>query len=310
MTRSSSIPSKELSAKVIYSEIDNNPLFSGLAEVLPDISYSAAHPELKMTIIFPQAARRLDDGRSYPTIVFVQGSGWTSPNIYYEIPQLSRFAQLGYIVATLTHRSALDGTSIWRSVRQAIRFLREKAEEYKVDPHRMHWGTSSGGNTALLAGLTGGDPAYRTDEYPEQSDHVRMVVDCFGPADAPKLLNGVLEQAKEQPLDGHDRKLFYGLLGETPEEQKSARGPIDPIGMVADKPYPPFLLVHGTKTPSSPMSRARPWPRPSPATSTRDSGCGEPNTRGASGARNCLRRLPILSGGCCNFRNIKQQIKQ
>ena len=25
-------------AKVIYSEIDNNPLFSGLAEVLPDIS--------------------------------------------------------------------------------------------------------------------------------------------------------------------------------------------------------------------------------------------------------------------------------
>ncbi len=53
-------------AKVIYSEIDNNPLFSGLAEVLPDISYSAAHPELKMTIIFPQAARRLDDGRKLP----------------------------------------------------------------------------------------------------------------------------------------------------------------------------------------------------------------------------------------------------
>ena len=195
------------------------PLFDGLAEVLPDISYSAAHPELKMTLIFPQAARRLDDGRSYPTIVFVQGSGWTSPNIYYEIPQLSHFAQLGYIVATLTHRSALDGhraPAFLEDVKTAIRFLREKAEEYKVDPHRIGiWGTSSGGNTALLAGLTGGDPAYRTGEYPEQSDHVRMVVDCFGPADAPKLLNGVLEQAKEQPLDGHDRKLFYGLLGET-----------------------------------------------------------------------------------------------
>ena len=124
-------------AKVIYSEIDNNPLFSGLAEVLPDISYSAAHPELKMTIIFPQAARRLDDGRSYPTIVFVQGSGWTSPNIYYEIPQLSRFAQLGYIVATLTHRSALDGhraPAFLEDVKTAIRFLREKADEYKVDP--------------------------------------------------------------------------------------------------------------------------------------------------------------------------------
>ena len=122
-------------AKVIYSEIDNNPLFSGLAEVLPDISYSAAHPELKMTLIFPQAARRLDDGRNYPTIVFVQGSGWTSPNIYYEIPQLSRFAQLGYIVATLTHRSALDGhraPAFLEDVKTAIRFLREKAERNQV----------------------------------------------------------------------------------------------------------------------------------------------------------------------------------
>ena len=247
-------------AKVIYSEIDNNPLFSGLAEVLPDISYSAAHPELKMTIIFPQAARRLDDGRNYPTIVFVQGSGWTSPNIYYEIPQLSRFAQLGYIVATLTHRSALDGhraPAFLEDVKTAIRFLREKADEYKVDPHRIGiWGTSSGGNTALLAGLTGGDPAYRTDEYPEQSDHVRMVVDCFGPADAPKLLNGVLEQAKEQPLDDHDRKLFYGLLGETPEEQKMRLAANNPIGMVADKPYPPFLLVHGDKDPVVPYEQS------------------------------------------------------
>ena len=247
-------------AKVIYSEIDNNPLFSGLAEVLPDISYSAAHPELKMTLIFPQAARRLDDGRSYPTIVFVQGSGWTSPNIYYEIPQLSRFAQLGYIVATLTHRSALDGhraPAFLEDVKTAIRFLREKADEYKVDPHRIGiWGTSSGGNTALLAGLTGGDPAYRTGEYPEQSDHVRMVVDCFGPADAPKLLGESLAKAEEQPLDGHDRKLFYGLLGETPEEQKMRLAAINPIGMVADKPYPPFLLVHGDKDPVVPYEQS------------------------------------------------------
>ena len=83
-----------------------------------------------------------------------------------------------------------------------------------------------------------------------------MVVDCFGPADAPKLLNGVLEQAKEQPLDGHDRKLFYGLLGETPEEQKMRLAAINPIGMVADKPYPPFLLVHGDKDPVVPYEQS------------------------------------------------------
>ena len=247
-------------ANVIYSETDCNPTFSGLAEILPDVPYSPAYPELKMTLIFPQAARRLDDGRRYPTIVFVQGSAWTSPNIYYELPQLSHFAQLGYIVATVTHRSALDGyraPAFLEDVKTAIRFLREKAEEYKVDPHRIGiWGTSSGGNTALLAGLTGGDPAYRTDEYPEQSDHVRMVVDCFGPADTPKLLGEALAKAEEQPLDEYHQKLFYGLLGETEAEQKERLAAINPIRMVEDKPYPPFLLVHGDKDPVVPYSQS------------------------------------------------------
>ena len=238
-------------AKVIYSEIDNNPLFSGLAEVLPDISYSAAHPELKMTIIFPQAARRLDDGRNYPTIVFVQGSGWTSPNIYYEIPQLSRFAQLGYIVATLTHRSALDGhraPAFLEDVKTAIRFLREKAEEYKVDPHRIGiWGTSSGGNTALLAGLTGGDPAYRTDEYPEQADHVRMVVDCW------TAMTG---------------SCFMACWARRRKNRRSGSQPSTRSGWSRTSPIPRSCWSTGTKTPSSPMSRARRWPRPSPATAS------------------------------------------
>ncbi len=247
-------------AEVIYSELDHNPSFSGLAEILPDVSYSAAWPELKMTLIVPQAAQRLDDGRRYPVILFVQGSAWTSPNIYYEIPQLSQFAQKGYIVATITHRSALDGhraPAFLEDVKTAIRFLREKADTYKVDVRRIGiWGTSSGGNTALLVGLTGDDPTYRTGEYPDQSDHVRVVVDCFGPADTPRLLEGALRQAGDQPLDEENQKLFLGLLGQTPEEQKERLSLMNPIEKIADKPYPPFLLIHGDADPVVPYEQS------------------------------------------------------
>ena len=42
------------------------------------------------------------------------------------------------------------------------------------------FGTSSGGNTALLLGLTGDDPAFETAEHAGESTAVQAVVDCFG----------------------------------------------------------------------------------------------------------------------------------
>ena len=47
---------------------------------------------------------------------------------------------------------------------EAIRYLRAHADEYGIDKSRVaFWGTSSGGNTALLVALTGDDPRYKTD---------------------------------------------------------------------------------------------------------------------------------------------------
>ena len=46
-----------------------------------------------------------------PLIVFLQGSGWTFPDVNYEIPQLAEYARNGYVVATITHRSFKDGYS-------------------------------------------------------------------------------------------------------------------------------------------------------------------------------------------------------
>ena len=246
-------------AELIVESISNNPTLEGLASVIPDIVYShAGGKEIKLTLIVPQASRNTENPQKYPCIVFVQGSAWTFPDITYELPQMSEFARNGFIVAMVTHRSALDGfaaPAFLKDVKTAIRFLRANAETYKIDSDRIGiWGTSSGGNTALLVGLTGDDPLYRTDESAGFSDRVKTVVDCFGPADLPVLFEALLGRADQNT---GDRALLHGLLGADPVEQRARMRMINPMDMVVKgNEYPPFLLIHGDKDPLVPYSQS------------------------------------------------------
>lgn len=246
-------------AELIFESIPNNPTLDGLASVIPDIVYShAGGKEIKLTLIVPQASRNAENPQKYPCIVFVQGSAWTFPDITYELPQMCEFARNGFIVAMVTHRSALDGfaaPAFLKDVKTAIRFLRANAETYKIDSDRIGiWGTSSGGNTALLVGLTGDDPLYRTDESAGFSDRVKTVVDCFGPADLPVLFEALRGRADQNT---GDRALLHGLLGADPVEQRARMRMINPMDMVVKgNEYPPFLLIHGDKDPLVPYSQS------------------------------------------------------
>ncbi len=248
-------------ADILYSELEHNPSLTGLAEMVPDISYSTQYPELKMTMLKPQSIRVAKDGQRFPAILFIQGRGWTNPYIYYELPQLCHFAQQGYIMAAVTHHSSVDGyraSAIFSEVKTAIRFLREKAEQFCIDPERIGiWGSSSGGNFALLAGLTADCPAYRTAEYPEQSDGVQTVIDCFGAAEVTDSLHQRWLKAKEDPTDLEGKRRYFGLLGESEEEQWKNLALINPIEMIEDKPYPPFLIMHGDADSTIPYEQSK-----------------------------------------------------
>jgi len=193
-----------------------------------------------MTIIMPWGEPA---GRKLPLVVFVQGSAWTFPDINYEIPQLSQLARQGYVVATIQHRSAVAGNP-WPAylidTKCAIRFLRANAAEYGIDTERVCiYGTSSGGNTSLLVGVTGDDERFRTEEYADQSDAVKLVVECFGPANLPKMIDLDPEKASEG-----NKALMYGLAGDiTPEEVIVRMSPVNYLE--EGKAYPPFLIVQG-----------------------------------------------------------------
>lgn len=229
-------------------KINYNPTLEGMAEIFPDITYSVeTGKDLKLTIIAPCRDQNNEkDILRYPLIVFVQGSAFTFPNIYYEIPQLSNYAQKGYVVATLTHRNCLEGNpfpAYLQDVKTAIRFLRKHADEYGIDTNRIGiWGTSSGGNTALLVGLTQGKSEYITTEHPGYSDTVKCVVDCFGPTKMRELYNQNVRSEDQGLID-----IFHGLMGSKGDENGLMQlDKMSPMYHVEDgKQYPPFLLIHG-----------------------------------------------------------------
>ncbi len=227
--------------------INNNPTLKGMAVMIPDIVFSTAQGvELKMQILKPWTTQASEKPK-YPLIVFVQGSAWTFPDVYYQIPQLSQFAREGYVVATLTHRNCLEGhpfPAYLEDVKTGIRFLRKHAEEYQIDTDRVGvWGTSSGGNTALLVGLTGDDAGYRTQEYPEYSDAVKIVVECFGPTDLSFVVDNI------ESLENEDMKrIFQGLRGENTKENVEKLQMFNPVHHIKEgNDYPPFLLLQGNQ---------------------------------------------------------------
>lgn len=233
--------------------IKNNPSLEGMALMIPDVVYSTAQGvtefpgfELKMQIFRPWTDDTAKEQPKFPLIVFVQGSGWTFPNVYYEIPQLAQLASEGYVVATLTHRNSLAGNpfpACLQDIKTGIRFLRKHAKECKIDTDRVGiWGTSSGGSLALLVGLTGDDPRYKTEEYAEYSDSVKTVIDCFGPTDITDKIKNM------ESVDPGMRRIYQSLRGENTKENIERLLEINPVNHIEKgKAYPPFLLLHGNK---------------------------------------------------------------
>ncbi len=158
----------------------------GMATYVPDIEFaSPAGRTLKMQLLRPALPWDLDKRAPAPLIVFVQGSAWRYPNAYNELPQLASFAREGYVVASIEHRASdeVPFPACLIDVKSAIRFLRAHAAEYGIDPTRVAiWGTSSGGNLALLTAATENVADFEVGDNLNESSSVQAVIDFFGPS--------------------------------------------------------------------------------------------------------------------------------
>lgn len=238
--------------------LPHNPELTNLCEMYHGVEYACPDGiSLKLDLLLPWHVGE-SDTRRFPLIVFVQGSAWTKPNIYYEIPQLAAYARMGYVVATVDHRSAFEAPApaFLQDVKSAIRFLRANADKYLIDPDRVAiWGTSSGGNTALLVGLTSDMPQLDIGDNLEQSSAVQCVIDCFGPTDLVKMATKqYVPKEGEEEVAGDGPNLFEALAGaKLSRKDLSTLTPLSKISpinyVVADKQLPPFMVLHGDADP-------------------------------------------------------------
>ena len=213
-----------------------DPETKGFSALLPEVRYSQASEECMLQIVRPW-----NKNKCYPLFVFVQGSGWKHPHTSNQLPQLCRLSEMGYVCATIVHRNAIKGSAFpafVEDVKCAIRFLRANSEEYCIDPGRVALcGTSSGGNAALLCALSGDDPKYKTEEFKEYSDSVKLAISCFGPTNIHKLIDPRDSLIREDPV-------FKGLSGNNDfTEVMSAMSPV--LQVVPGKKYPPIMLLGG-----------------------------------------------------------------
>ena len=197
--------------------------------------------KLRLQIVKPT---QQDPAEKLPLIVFVQGSAWHKQNKYTNIPQLSRFALRGYVVAFVEYRESdiAPFPAQAQDCKTAIRFMKAHVDDYGVDAENVFlWGDSSGGHTVMMAGITG-DSAPDTADYGEFSCKVNAIVNYYGPVDLAKMceqpstMNHGLPDSPEGYLIGKLSVL------EHPDKVRAA----NPVAYIfADKECPPVLTMHG-----------------------------------------------------------------
>lgn len=199
-------------------------------KVLKDVVYNTVDGEaLKLDIYFPT-----DMGEQpLPAVIYVHGGAWVagSKERGGGLRDLQALVENGFIGVSIDYRLAPNYgfPAQIEDVKCAIRYIRENAENYHVDPNRIGiMGSSAGGHLAALAGLADESCGFDVGPYLDQSSRVQAVVDMFGPSDLTVV-----------PED--KRKLIIGVFKSVDLETLAWASPVT----YASPDDPPFLIIHG-----------------------------------------------------------------
>ncbi len=198
----------------------------------------------KMDVMYPRPIGE----KPLPVAVYIHGGGWTAGDKSGGAGSLDARELLarGYLVVSLNYRLApqYKWPAQITDVKCAIRHLRAHAAMYHLDSNKIGvWGSSAGGHLVAMLGTTDQSAGFDVGEYADQSSRVQAVVDLFGPADLPAMLN--------------ERAL---VIGQTVFGATSRDDPIlvkaSPVTYITPDD-PPFLILQGDKDNTVPPEQSQ-----------------------------------------------------
>ncbi len=205
------------------------------AEEYRDVEFS--HPG---GIVLRLDASVPDGAGPFPAAILVHGGGWVGGNRKIDVAPLYKpLSDAGIAWFTIDYRLTADplrfGLAV-NDVEAAVRFVKEHADEYRIDPARIALvGESAGGHLAAMAALNGGS-------------QVKAVVALYAPTDLVALAkdsnlipDGIRDRLQGTAVEG----LITAALAQLSPIEKVRRG------------MPPFLLIHGTADPVVPFEQSR-----------------------------------------------------
>ncbi len=221
--------------------------------------------ELKMSILFQNGNSELksiineddyrEDHKPKPALLWIPGGGWRGADKNLMLGEMTKFANAGYVVASMYYRSSGEGhfPAQLIDVKTAIRFLRAKAEQYEIDPkHIGVFGRSAGGHLAAMAAMN--LSGYDNGEWDEYSSEVQACCDMFGPADLAALMKVEEKKFKNPHFRWHTIEETNGgaLVGGEPKTMKDRSALASPVNFV-NKNMCPIQIFHGDSDPIVPI---------------------------------------------------------
>lgn len=167
----------------------------------------------------------------------------------------SIFCGRGYTVFAIRpgSRTRYTAAEMEANVNTGIRYVKQHAPDYKIDPDRLGLtGASAGGHLATLAAVTPEEAKPDSDSpLLRESTRVKAAGIFFPPTD---FLDWNGKQADFRLLGG---LLFLGgTNGHSDEEIKKCALQISPARLVKSTPVP-FLLIHGDADPLVPLQQSQ-----------------------------------------------------
>jgi acetyl esterase/lipase len=181
-----------------------------------------------------------------PTVIYIHGGGWVGGDKESRILNLQPFLMMGYSVVNVEYR--LGNVSLAPAAiedcRCALRWVAANAKEYGFDPNRLIVaGASAGGHLALTTGMLTAAAGFDRICHTAAEPRVAAIVDFYGIADVPDL------------LDGPNQKTYAVQWLGNPTNRLDIARAASPLTYVRAG-LPPIISIHGDADPTVPYNQS------------------------------------------------------